>query len=442
MPHRHDLITAAPRASSGTAAPPPGFSPASGAFQPEGAHRPGRRRVSGGLGLAVQTGVAGHGGVVDLVCPHPGPTLAWHADMDALPITEPPDQPWCSQNPGIMHACGHDFHLAMTLGTAKLLTELRETLAGRIALSCSPRKKVFRASTVGGAELMVQLGVLDQVTAIAGLHVAPRLAVGQFGYCSDLVMAGADQLSLEIRGRQAHAATPHHGVDAITLTAQAITLLQSVLSQGKDARSPAVITFGTITGGCRFNILADKVALDGTLRYHDPQVRAGLLDRAHRLLKGLTAGADGRYRLASHSLYPILVNDPDLTQQALDLLHPLFGPEALVRMRPVLGSEDFAFYAQKIPGFYFFLGTRGPETDKQTLHSPDFDPDEAALTVGVSAAAHLLAGLAGAKTPKEDAQPPSPLLGPIRLSARSSRNCPPNLLNSGLCGRNSRSLSR
>ena len=259
-------------------------------------------------------------------------------------------------------------------------------MAGRFRFILQPAEEGLPAGTVGGAELMVQLGVLDQVTAIAGLHVAPMLAVGQIGYCSGIVMAGADQLRLEIGGRQAHAATPHHGVDAITLTAQALTLLQSVLSQGKDARSPAVLTFGTITGGSRFNILADRVVLEGTLRYHDPQVRERLLDRVHRLLEGLSKGAGGRYHLESQSLYPILNNDPDLTQQALQLLHPLFDPQALIQMRPVLGSEDFAFYAQKIPGFYFFLGTRGPGAENQTLHSPDFDPDEAALTVGVSAA--------------------------------------------------------
>ncbi len=344
------------------------------------------------LGLAVQTGVAGHGVVADLVCPRPGPTIAWRADMDALPIPEPSDKPWSSQNPGVMHACGHDVHLAVALGAAKLLSDLRDSLSGRFRFILQPAEEGLPPGTIGGAELMVQLGVLDQVAAIAGLHVAPMLAVGQLGYCSGIVMAGADQLLLEIGGRQAHAATPHHGIDAITLAAQAITLLQGVLSQGKDARSPAVLTFGTVSGGSRFNILADRVVLEGTLRYHDPQVRAGLLDRIHRLLEGLTAGAGGRYLLESQSLYPILFNDPDLTQQALQLLQPVLGSQSLMPMRPVLGSEDFAFYAQKIPGFYFFLGTRGPGAAHQTLHSPDFDPDEAALAVGVSAAAAILAG--------------------------------------------------
>jgi amidohydrolase len=345
------------------------------------------------LGLDVQRGVAGHGVVADLVCPRPGPTFAYRADMDALPIPEPPDKPWCSQTPGVMHACGHDFHMAIALGAARLLAELREGLAGRFRFILQPAEEGLPQGIMGGAELMVQLGVLDQVTAIAGLHVAPMLAVGQIGYCNGIVMAGADQLRLEIGGRQAHAATPHHGVDAIVVAAQAVTLLQAVLSQGKDARAPAVLTFGTIAGGSRFNILADQVVLEGTLRYHDPKVRGGLLEKAHRLLEGVTAGAGGRYRLESQSLYPILFNDPDLTEQALQLLRPWFGPNGLVQMRPVLGSEDFAFYAQKVPGFYFFLGTRSPGTENQTLHSPDFDPDEEALTVGLTAAAGLLAGL-------------------------------------------------
>ncbi len=347
------------------------------------------------LGLEVKTGVAGHGVVADLMCAKPGKTYAYRADMDALPIQEKPDKPWCSRTPGVMHACGHDFHLSIALGAAKLLTEQRENLAGRFRFILQPAEEGLPPGVDGGAELMVKLGVLDEppVAAILGLHVAPNLEVGQIGYCPGIVMAGADHLRLEIGGRQAHAATPHHGVDAIVVASQAITLLQALLSQGKDARQPAVLTFGTIAGGSRFNILADKVVLEGTLRYHDPKVRAGLLEKAHRLLAGLTAGAGARYRLESQSLYPILFNDGDLAQEAVHILHPVFGPHGLIQMRPVLGSEDFAFYAKKVPGFYFFLGTRSPGGDGQTLHSPDFDPDEGALTVGLRAAAGLLAGL-------------------------------------------------
>lgn len=347
------------------------------------------------LDLEVKTGIAGHGVVADLVCPRPGPTLAWRADMDALPLPEPPDRPWCSRHPGVMHACGHDFHMAIALGAARLLSEFREELAGRYRFIWQPAEEGLPPGEVGGAELMVAEGVLQnpKVDAVLGLHVAPMLPVGHIGFCPDIVMAGADQLRLEITGRHAHAATPHHGVDAIVVAAQALTLLQAVLSQGKDARAPAVLTFGTIVGGSRFNILADKVVLEGTLRYHDAKVRQTLLTKTRRLLEGVSAGTGAAYRLDSLSLYPVLHNDPELARQALAILRTAFAPQALRQMRPVLGSEDFSFYAQQVPGFYFFLGTRGPDTASQTLHSPDFDPDEAALTVGLTAAAQLLVGL-------------------------------------------------
>jgi amidohydrolase len=294
-----------------------------------------------------------------------------------------------------MHACGHDIHMAIALGAAALLAGFRQELAGRFRFILQPAEEGLPPGIIGGAQLMVQEGVLENppVQAVIGLHVAPMLPVGQLGYSPDIVMAGADQLRLEILGRQAHAATPHHGVDAITVAAQALTLLQAVLSQGKDARAPAVLTFGTITGGSRFNILADQVVLEGTLRFHDPKVRIALVEKVHRLLEGLTAGTGSRYTLVSQSLYPILRNDPDLTRRILGIFSQFLDPAALVQMRPVLGSEDFSFFAQKVPGFYFFLGTRSPEAENQTLHSSHFDPDEAALTVGLTAAAGLLASL-------------------------------------------------
>ncbi len=347
-----------------------------------------------GLGLTVRANVAGHGVVADLICRQPGLTVAWRADMDALPIAEPPDKPWCSRNPGVMHACGHDLHMAIALGAARLLQELQEELTGRIRFIFQPAEEGLPPGVVGGAELMVREGVLADppVSAIFGLHVAPMLTVGQIGYCPDIVMAGADRLRLTIHGRQAHAATPHHGIDAIVVAAQALTLLQAVISQGKDARSPAVLTFGTISGGSRFNILADQVVLEGTLRHHEAKVRQTILAKTHRLLEGLSAATGARYDLSSEALYPVLRNDPALTEQALALLRTTFDPQTLVPMRPVMGSEDFSFYTQQVPGFYFFLGTRGPGVASQTLHSPDFDPDEGALTVGLTAAALLLAG--------------------------------------------------
>ncbi len=345
------------------------------------------------LGLEVRRGVAGHGVVAELVGAQLGPTLAYRADMDALPLQEPPVRPWASRHPGVMHACGHDLHLAIALGTARLLTELRAELAGRIRFIFQPAEEGLPPGTLGGAALMLQEGVLPPaVTAIFGLHVSPRLPVGRLGYCPEVAMAGAETLRLELRGRAVHAATPHRGVDAILLAAQVVTLIPALLSQGKDARAPAVLTFGTITGGRRANILADQVVLEGTLRYFDPQIRETLLHRLHQLLVGLTGAAGASYDLTRATLYPVLRNDPSLVQRALQLWRTHFAPADLVEMRPVLGSEDFAFFAQQVPGFYFFLGTRGPGQDAQNLHAPDFDPDEGALTPGLIAVALLLAG--------------------------------------------------
>lgn len=347
------------------------------------------------LGLTVRSGVAGHGVVADLVGETAGPTLAFRADMDALPIQEPQLYPWSSRRPGVMHACGHDLHMAIGLGAARLLAEQRQTWSGRRRFIFQPAEEGLPPGVKGGAELMVQEGVLQDppVTAIVGLHVAPMLPVGRIGYCPEVVMAGADRLTLTIRGRQAHAATPHHGIDAIQVAAQALTLLPTLLAQGKDARAPVVLTFGTIQGGSRFNILADRVTLEGSLRYHDPQVREAVLGRVAQLLQGLAAATGAVIDLDRQALYPVLRNDPALGQQAYRILKTHFAPAALQTVRPVMGSEDFAFFAQQVPAFYFFLGTRGPDRRTQTLHSPDFDPDEGALTVGLTAVALLLAGL-------------------------------------------------
>lgn len=346
------------------------------------------------LGLEVRRGVAGHGVVADLSGGRPGLTLAYRADMDALPIQEPPGCPWASRHPGVMHACGHDLHLAIALGAARLLAELRQEWAGRLRFIFQPAEEGLPPGTLGGAALMLQEGVLQQppVAAIFGLHVAPRLPVGRLGYCPEVAMAGAETLRLTIRGRQAHAATPQHGVDAILLAAQAVTLIPALLSQGKDARAPAVLTFGTIAGGSRANILADQVVLEGTLRYFEPRVRETLLQQLRRLLSGLTAAAGANYDLLSAALYPVLKNDPRLAQRALAIWRTHFAPADLVEVRPVLGSEDFAFFAQQVPGFYFFLGTQKPGQPGQNLHAPDFDPDEGALAVGLLAAVLLLLG--------------------------------------------------
>lgn len=344
------------------------------------------------LGLEVTTGLAGNGVMGILPGSTPGRTVAYRADMDALPITEAVDCPWSSEVPGVMHACGHDFHLSIALGAARLLAERREQLAGQIRFIFQPAEEGLPPGEEGGAGAMVEAGVLDQPTveAMVALHIAPTLDVGEIGYFTDVAMAGSDLVRLEILGEQVHASTPHQGVDAIMVAVQALNQLQCVLAQGKDSRYPVVLSFGKIAGGNRFNILADRVSLEGTLRYHDPRVREALLNRINRLLTGLTQGYGAGYRLDSQMTVPILTNEAKLTGQALAVLRQLFGPDHLKLLRPVMGSEDFACYAERVPGFYFLLGTQTPGTKGGALHTPTLDPDEQALAVGVKAAAGLL----------------------------------------------------
>ena len=349
------------------------------------------------LGLKVETGIAGHGVVADLMGARPGRTVAYRADMDALPLREKVQVPWRSQVEGVMHACGHDFHLSIALAAAKLLSGLQERLAGRCRFIFQPAEESPVSDGESGARAMAQAGVLEQeppVEAILALHVAPNLAAGQIRCGSEVVMAGADRLTLTITGKSAHAATPHRGVDPILVSALVLNHIQAFLAQQLDPRSAKVLTFGQIAGGHRFNILADQVTLTGSLRYLHENSRTELLQGLRRLLAGLSQATGAQIELSAGPTYPILKNDPHLSRQAVQILETLFAPQRLKPLRPAMGSEDFAFFAALVPAFYFFLGVRPPgNRGGLDLHSPEFNPDEAALPWGLTAAAGLLAAL-------------------------------------------------
>jgi amidohydrolase len=348
------------------------------------------------LGLEVQTGIAGHGVVGRLSGRRPGQTVAFRADMDALPITEKVEVPWRSQLPGVMHACGHDFHLSIALVTARLLSAIRDRLAGEYRFIFQPAEEGPPRGEDSGAQGMVRAGVLEHpgVDAILALHVAPNLDVGQFRGSPEVVMAGADHLVLTVTGTQAHGATPHRGVDPILTSAQVLNLMQGFLAQRIDARHPVVLTFGRIAGGERFNILASRVTLEGSLRYLQESVHQEVLKGLRRQLAGLAQATGARIELEAGTVYPILKNDPTLSARALEVLRRLFGPKRLKLNQPAMGSEDFSYFANLVPAFYFFLGVRTPGTQGQALHSPKFNPDEAALPWGLKAAAGLMAALA------------------------------------------------
>ncbi|MBM4275258.1 MAG: amidohydrolase [Deltaproteobacteria bacterium] len=352
------------------------------------------------LGLEVTTGIAGHGVVGKLTGARPGQAVAWRADMDALPLKEKVEVPWRSRTPGVMHACGHDFHLAVALGAARLLSRLKDRLAGEIRFIFQPAEEAPKDGT-SGAPGMVAAGVLDnpRVAAVAGLHVAPNLEAGHVRYHREEVMAGACHLTLTVIGKPAHGATPHRGVDPILVSAQALGLIQSFLAQRIDARHPVVLTFGTISGGSRFNILADKVVLEGSLRYLQDGVRREVEEGLNRKFAGLALATGARIELEARPIYPVLRNDPRLTDQAVAVLRRVLGPERLKSHFPAMGSEDFSYFAAQVPAFYFFLGVKPPGKKPQALHSPHFNPDEAALTWGLKAAAGLMAGLSEPEFP-------------------------------------------
>ncbi len=356
------------------------------------------------LGLEVQTGIAGHGVVGLLTGSRPGKTVAYRADMDALPIAEEVESPWRSQVAGVMHACGHDFHLSIALVTAQVLSGLKEELAGQFRFIFQPAEEGPPQGENSGARGMVAAGVLDHpsVEAILGLHVAPHLDAGYIRYCPEVVMAGADRVILTITGKVAHGATPHWGVDPILVSAQALTQIQGFLAQGLDPRQAVVLTFGRISGGSRFNILAHQVTLEGSLRYLKDSVRQEVLKGLRRQLAGLSQATGAEIELAAQPVYPVLKNHPDLTARAVKALSHILGADRLSLQHPAMGSEDFSYYAAQAPAFYFFLGVRTPGQRGQALHAPDFDPDEAALPWGLRAAAGLMVCLSEPEFPFPD----------------------------------------
>jgi amidohydrolase len=354
----------------------------------------------GNLGLTVKTGLAGHGVLGVLQGARPGRAVAWRADMDALPIAEKVKVPWRSQEEGVMHACGHDFHMAIALGAARLLSQIKDRLAGEFRFIFQPAEE---GPPLGdsGAKGMVAAGVLDnpRVAAVCALHVAPNLEMGHLRYGPGVVMAGADRVILTVTGKSAHGATPHRGVDPILVTAQVLNHLQGFLAQQMDPRSPKILTFGRIQGGNRFNILADQVILEGSLRYLKDSVRQEVIRGLRRRFEGLSQATGATVTLTVEPLYPILKNNPELAAQAVLVFQTLLGPQRLKLLHPAMGSEDFPYFAARAPGFYFFLGVRTPGSRAQALHSPHFNPDEGALPYGLMAAAGLLACLSEPEFP-------------------------------------------
>lgn len=346
------------------------------------------------LGIEVETGVGGTGVVGVLRGGRAGPVVALRADMDGLPVTELADVPfaskvraqWQGREVGVMHACGHDNHVAILMGVASILAEMRDDLPGTVKFLFQPAEE-----GPGGAEPMIADGAMadPKPDAVFGLHVFPA-PVGSILYREGGMLASSDGLRIVVRGTQTHGAMPWGGVDPIVTASQIVVGLQTIVSRQVDLTdSPAIVTIGQIEGGNRSNIIPDTVLMVGTIRTLNPDTRTLVHERVRRLAENVAA-ANGAEADVSISLgYPVTVNDPELTRRMVPSLERIAGPGVAV-MPPATGAEDFSYFAQEAPGFFIGLGVASDDPSLvHPNHSPYFYADERALPIGVRAMASL-----------------------------------------------------
>jgi amidohydrolase len=344
------------------------------------------------LGLDVKTNIAKTGVTALLTGEEEGITVALRADMDALPIHELADVPFRSLNPGIMHACGHDLHTSITLGAAMVLNTLKSQIKGNIKFIFQPAEEGPPPGEEGGARLMIKEGVLDEppIAAILGLHVWPE-NLGEVYYSTGPVMASSDSFEIIIKGKSAHAATPHKGIDAITLASQVILSLQSIISRTTDPTDPAVITVGKIRGGQRSNIIAGEVHLEGTIRTLSEENRNRIPQSMEDIVGGITRSFGADYTINFYRGVPPVYNHPQLAKIILPSLIKLLGEDNVKKIQPQLVAEDFSYYGKEIPAFFFFLGVKDPDQETMPpLHSPYFNPDERSIFLGIKVMCHLV----------------------------------------------------
>ncbi|MBN8576313.1 MAG: amidohydrolase [Cytophagales bacterium] len=351
------------------------------------------------LGLKVQTGVAHTGVVALLETGKPGPVIALRADMDALPVTERNSLPFASkvkttfngQETGVMHACGHDSHVAILMGVAEILTRNKTELKGTIKFIFQPAEEGAPAGEDGGASMMVKEGVLQnpKVEVIFGLHISSVTPLGKLTYKPGGMMAAADTYSVKILGRQAHGSTPWMSIDPIVVSAQIINGLQTIISRQTElTKEAAVITVGRIQSGIRENIIPEEAFFAGTIRTLDTDMQDKIHEKIKLTATKIAESAGAKAEVTIRRGTPVTYNDPALTQKMIPSLQKAAGAAHTFEINAITGAEDFAFYQKEIPGFFFFLGAMPPDTDPAKVpshHTPDFMIDETAFVTGVKA---------------------------------------------------------
>ena len=355
------------------------------------------------LGLEVKTGVAKTGVVGLLKGGKPGPVVALRADMDALPVVEAVDLPFASKvkgeyegkEVGVMHACGHDTHVAILMGVAEMLAKIKDQIPGTIKFIFQPAEEGPPRGEEGGAALMVKEGVLEnpKPNAIFGLHVVAMMTTGTIGYRAGPTMAAADILRIKVKGRQTHGSAPWSGVDPIVAAAQIVMGLQTIVSrQVNISKEPAVVTIGNIHGGNRFNIIPEEVEMVGTIRTFDEAMRDDIHQRIKQTAEMIAASQGATAQVEIEKPYAVTINDEELTALMVPTLKKVADDKNVFVRAKTTGAEDFAFYQQKIPGLFYFVGITPPNQDLNKVainHSPKFYVDESGLLLGIRSLASL-----------------------------------------------------
>ena len=352
------------------------------------------------LGIEVETDIA-YTGVVGLLKGNkPGPVVAVRADMDALPVTEETDlsfkstvkTTYLNKEVGVMHACGHDIHTSVQLGVASVLASMKRSLPGTVKFIFQPAEEGPPPGEEGGADLMLKEGVFANLkpSAIFGLHTHPGLAVGELGLTIGPAMAAVDHFMITIKGKQSHGAYPHKSVDPIIMATEAVNAFQTIRSRSLSPLEPSVVTVGIIRGGERFNIIPEQVHLEGTVRTYNPEVQDMVEHRMNKILEGITLAYGGSFELDYDRGTPATINDPELAKQMIPTMERVVGKNNLKFLDPVMGGEDFAFFANEVPGMYYRLGVLKPGTTSGWVHTPTFRADDSCLEVGIRAMSNLV----------------------------------------------------